>query len=419
MKTSLLLLLIAGLIFTAGYSPFDDQDNLAAWPTIGTALVVAGLDSPVHITHADDGSGRIFVVEQPGKIKILLNGAIQSTFLDISGRVRSPSNGGGNEQGLLSVAFPPMYGPSHPYFYVYYTQLDGNNVVSRFSVGGNPDLAVPGTEEIILELPHPTYSNHNGGQIAFGPDNYLYIGTGDGGGGGDPQDNAQNPSSLLGKMLRIDVDQQNNLPATGDFKIYLPQLFNNSSGPPERKAYRIPTDNPFNGDAAYRDEIWALGLRNPWRFSFDRLTGDLYIGDVGQNTSEEVDFQLASSSGGENYGWNIMEGMGCYPSGTCDKTGLVLPVFTYPTDILGCAVSGGFVYRGVDNPGMQGIYFAGDYCSGNIWGLQGTGSIWENSLLLDTTFVISSFGEDEAGELYITDRSTGNIYQIVEATSGS
>jgi len=403
-------------MISAGFTSTADQQNLAVWPALDTVLVVEDMDMPVYITHAGDGSGRIFVVEQPGRIKIVLNGVVQSSFLDISERVWSPANGGGNEEGLLSAAFPPAYGPSNPYFYVYYTQLDGNNVVSRFSVSADPSLAIPATEEIIIKLSHPTYSNHNGGQIAFGPDGYLYIGTGDGGGGGDPQDNAQNPGSLLGKMLRIDVDLKENLPANGEFKVHLPLILNQGSAPPT--SYRIPPDNPYLGTTGYRDEIWALGLRNPWRFSFDRLTGDLFIGDVGQNTSEEVDFQPASSSGGQNYGWNVMEGMDCYQGSTCDKTGLVLPVFTYPTNISGCSITGGYVYRGVDYPGLQGIYFSGDYCSGRIWGLQITGSNWESSELLDTEFRISSFGEDDAGELYFADRSNGEIYQVIEVPPG-
>ena len=319
----------------------------------------------------------------------------------------------GNEEGLLSLAFPPGFGPSLPYFYVYYTQQDGNNVVSRFAVSGNPDLADPASEQKILELPHPDYSNHNGGQIAFGPDGYLYIATGDGGGGGDPHKNAQNPGSLLGKLLRIDVSERESLPMVGSYNIYLPIIFKAfSSGP---SAYYIPPDNPFIGTAAFRDEIWALGLRNPWRFSFDSLTGDLYIADVGQNTTEEVNFQSAASPGGENYGWNIMEGLECYQSSTCDQSGLVLPVFTYPTHVLGCSITGGFVYRGTGYPGLQGIYFAGDYCEGRIWGLRQTGNSWEDSQLLDTTYWISSFGEDESGELYLADRQTGKIYQVIEA----
>ena len=405
MKISILLILISTLLFSA---PYEIQVE-TAWPTLDTQLVSDGFENPVHITHAGDGSGRIFIVEQPGRIKILLNGALQGTFLDITDRVRTS----GNEEGLLSLAFSPGYGTSLPYFYVYYTQQDGNNVVSRFSTSANPDQADPASEEQILVLPHPTYENHNGGQIAFGPDGYLYIATGDGGGGGDPQGNAQDPGSLLGKLLRIDVSQGEVPPIDGDFLIYLPLLLSNSGS--STSSYSVPADNPFLGTPGFREEIWAWGLRNPWRFSFDRQTGDLFIGDVGQNTTEEVNFQPASSAGGENYGWNIMEGLQCYQGGSCDQSGLTLPVFTYPTSILGCSVTGGFVYRGLDYPAMQGIYFAGDYCSGRIWALQQSGSSWENAELLDTDYWISSFGEDEAGELYLADRSNGRIYQVIQA----
>lgn len=408
MKINILLILIAGLLISTGYKITDET----AWPTIDTQLVAGGFENPVHITHAEDGSGRLFVVEQPGRIKILLKGFPQTTFLDITDRV----NSSGNEEGLLSLAFSPGYGPSRPYFYVYYTQLDGNNVISRFSTSADPDLADPASEEKILVLAHPTYTNHNGGQIDFGPDGNLYIATGDGGGGGDPQKNAQDPASLLGKLLRIDVSKGENPPLIGDFKVNLPLLLHAGSSSPS--TYSIPADNPFVETPGFREEIWALGLRNPWRFSFDRLTGDLFIGDVGQNTNEEVNFQPASSTGGENYGWNIMEGLDCYPSDPCDQSGLVLPVFTYRTNIMGCSITGGFVYRGTDFPGLQGIYLAGDYCSGRIWGLQQTGNSWEELQLLDTVFWISSFGEDEAGELYLADRQNGNIYQVVEPLPG-
>jgi glucose/arabinose dehydrogenase len=198
--------------------------------------------------------------------------------------------------------------------------------------------------------------------------------------------------------------------------LYLPLIINDGSS--SASSYSIPPDNPFVGTPGYREEIWALGLRNPWRFSFDRLTGDLFIADVGQNTTEEVNFQPASSSGGENYGWDIIEGTDCYQDSTCDQNGLVLPVFTYPTNILGCSVTGGFVYRGAAYPALQGIYFAGDYCSGRIWGLQHTGDNWENIQLLDTEFWISSFGEDQSGELYFADRQNGKIYQVTEAPPG-
>jgi glucose/arabinose dehydrogenase len=215
--------------------------------------------------------------------------------------------------------------------------------------------------------------------------------------------------------LRIDVEFSQTLLAFGNSLIFLPLIMNNYRAIPGDQPYAIPADNPFVGVPGYREEIWAVGLRNPWRFSFDRLNGNLFIGDVGQNAWEEVDFQPASSQGGENYGWNILEGFECYGGGNCDKTGLTLPIFVYQTDVAGCAVTGGFVYGGQTYPGMQGIYFFGDYCSGRIWGLQPDGNSWLAHEFLDTLYTFSSFGEDEAGELYLIDRGGGAIYQIVES----
>ncbi len=360
-----------------------------AWPKISLTPYQSGFTFPVHITHAGDGSQRMFVVEQSGIIRIIKDNLVLSTpFLDIHERVLFPGSG---ERGLLSVAFPPDYA-SKGYFYVYYTRLDGNNQTSRFHLKlGKPDEADPASEQSIILFNHPNYSNHNGGQLAFGPDGYLYIGTGDGGGGGDPQGNAQNPVSLLGKLLRIDVE---------------------SGVDP----YLVPTTNPYTQTVGYRGEIWALGLRNPWRYTFDRQTGDLYIGDVGQNTEEEVDFQPASSPGGENYGWNTLEGNLCYnPSTNCvPPARYAPPVAVYDhgaNDSIGCAITGGNVYRGATFPLMVGLYIYGDYCTGKIWGLIVTNS-WQNQLLLDTHLMISTFGEDEAGNLYVADLSSGVIYQV-------
>jgi glucose/arabinose dehydrogenase len=353
-------------------------------PVITLTEQVDGLEKPTHVTHAGDGTGRLFVTEKPGRIRVVRGGTLLVTpFLSITDRVRSA----GGEQGLLSVAFPPGY-EDKGYFYVDYTDNDGDTVVARYHLTADPDVADPGSEEVILTQTQP-FGNHNGGQLAFGPDGYLYIGLGDGGGGGDPEGNAQDPTSLLGKLLRIDVE---------------------SGAMP----YAIPSSNPYTETAQYENEIWALGLRNPWRFSFDGATGDLYIGDVGQNDYEEIDFQPASSGGGENYGWNIMEGMHCYSSATCDQTGLVLPVVEYDHSV-GCSVTGGMVYRGTGNPNMDGIYFYGDYCSGRIWGLFRQGGAWDESLLADTDLTISSFGEDEAGNLYVADFGRGAVYQITEA----
>lgn len=359
--------------------------TFTTWPDIVLTKYAGGLSQPTHITHAGDGSGRLFVVEQRGRVRVIKDGALQAApFLDITGRVSCCG-----EQGLLSVAFPPGY-TSKGYFYVDYTDLAGDTIVARYRII-NPDMADPATEEVLLKIDQP-FSNHNGGQLLFGPDGYLYIGMGDGGSGGDPYNNAQNPSSLLGKILRIDVE----------------------SGV---KPYAIPPGNPFVGAPGYRAEIWALGLRNPWRFSFDRGTDDLFIADVGQNLYEEIDYQPASSGGGENYGWRIMEGLHCYNQNQCDKAGLVLPVAEYDHS-LGCSVTGGMVYRGRDFPGIQETYLYGDFCSGKIWGLKREGGSWRNELLIGTAYEISTFGEDEDGELYLSDYSIGDIYRVTEDTKG-
>jgi len=361
---------------------------------ITLAPYASGLSSPIALTHAGDGSGRLFVVEQGGFIRIINNGVLQiAPFLDITDRVLS-----GGERGLLGIAFPPGYS-TKGYFYVNYTRTpDGATTVSRFRVTSNPDIAAPNSEEVILTVEQP-FANHNGGQIAFSPkDGYLYIGMGDGGGAGDPQNYAQNLDilegnmRLLGKLLRIDVESGVN-------------------------PYAIPSDNPLlNG---IRSEIWALGLRNPWRFSFDRLTHDLYIGDVGQSSREEINFQPASSVGGENYGWNILEGSLCFnpPTGCVPPIGYSPPVAEYD-HTEGCSVTGGFVFRGTHSPFLQGVYFYGDFCTGRIWGLKRNGAVWQNNLLLDSPLTISSFGEDEAGELYLTNHATGDIYRIIVSITG-
>jgi glucose/arabinose dehydrogenase len=377
------------------------------WPNITFAGHVGGFSQPLHITHAGDGSGRLFVVERAGRIRIVKNGQLVTTpFLNITGEVGD----GDSEQGLLSVAFPPDYA-SKGYFYVDYTDNNGDTVIARYRITANPDLADPNSEEVILAIDQP-YSNHNGGQLAFGPnDGYLYIGMGDGGSGGDPQNRAQNPASLLGKILRIDVEPaMPTFPPTTTVSstVYLPLIF----GADVSSVYAVPPSNPYTQTSGYRGEIWALGVRNPWRFSFDRQTGDLYIGDVGQGNYEEIDYQPASSGGGENYGWRIMEGLHCYNAQSCNMAGLTLPKVEY-THSLGCSVTGGMVYRGQDYPSMQDIYFYGDYCSGRIWGLAFDGSAWQSNLLEDTSFNISSFGEDEAGNVYVADYG-GDIYMIVE-----
>ncbi len=341
--------------------------------------MVSGLASPTVITHAGDASGRLFVVEQTGTIRIVSSGGtLQPTpFLDISGRLIS-----GGERGLLGLAFPPGFS-SKKYFYVNYTRAgDGATVVSRFFVSANPDLANAASEQVLLVISQ-AFPNHNGGQLAFGPDGMLYVGRGDGGSG-----TGQDTTALLGKVLRLDVEA--------------------GVAP-----YRIPADNPFVGSTTAKPEIWALGLRNPWRFSFDRLTGDLYIADVGESTWEEIDFQQAGAAGGANYGWNILEGPACYSpaTGCVPPAAYSAPVAYYGHDV-GCAVTGGYVYRGPGNRNMQGLYFYGDYCSGRVWGLRKVGGTWQSALLAQTGLAISTFGEDEAGNLYVADYRTGTIYRI-------
>jgi len=405
--------IVIGIIFS-----FSAPGRLAwaqpadTWPALDYSLVVQGLNRPVHVASAGDGSNRLFIVEQIGRVRIYAGGLQSVAFLDIRDKVSAPGSGGGSEEGLLSIAFPPDFALKR-YFYVYYTNKAHDNQVSRFHLTPDPNLADPNSEELILYLNHPNFSNHNGGQLAFGQDGYLYIGTGDGGGAGDPAGNAQNPASLLGKLLRIDVEIQPAQPPPTDIKTYLAIIFRCSPGSAVPN-YRIPGDNPFVGVSGYREEIWALGLRNPWRFSFDGEDGDLYIADVGQFEVEEVDYQNASSPGGENYGWNIMEGDECYNSPTCNQAGLTLPVFTYTHAAGHCSVTGGHVYRGAAKPGMVGIYFLADFCSGVIWGLRQEGGAWVGSQLLDTPFNIASFGLDEDGELYFTDLFGGSVYMLIE-----
>lgn len=353
-----------------------------AIPQISLNRVSTGLVQPTHITHAGDSSGRLFVVEQSGRIRVIRDSVLLAVpFLDIVSRV-----GCCGERGLLSVAFPPGFGNKR-YFYVNYTDRSGNTVVARYRLTANDDIADPGSEEVLLTVLQP-FANHNGGLLLFGPDGFLYVGMGDGGSGGDPFNNAQNPSSLLGKMLRIDVESG-----------VIP--------------YGIPPSNPFVANPSFRPEIWALGLRNPWRFAFDPLTEDLYIADVGQNTLEEVNFQPALSQGGENYGWRIMEGTLCFNPNPCDPAGLVMPVAEYD-HAQGCSVTGGLIYRGQNFPRLQGFYFYGDFCTGRIWGLRRNGADFQNSLLLASPLSISTFGVDEAGELYVADYVSGGIYRIVD-----
>ncbi|HEX6303692.1 MAG TPA: PQQ-dependent sugar dehydrogenase, partial [Anaerolineales bacterium] len=345
-------------------------------------LVAGGLNSPVGMAVPADGSGRLFVLEQAGVIRIVQDGQVLATpFLDIVDQVGS----GANEQGLLGLAFHPVYS-ENGYFYINYTDRNGDTVIARFSVSDDPNRADRDSQLGLLGVDQP-FANHNGGVVAFGPDGYLYLGLGDGGSGGDPQGNAQSLDTLLGKILRLDVD-------AGD-------------------SYGIPPDNPF-ADAGGRPEIWAYGLRNPWRFSFDHLNGDLYIGDVGQNAWEEIDFLPAGHPGGANFGWDYREG--AHPFEGTPPAGLELidPVVEYSLSGANCAVTGGYVYRGQNLPDFHGVYLYGDFCSGVVWGLlRLPDGSWQNAALFETGANITSFGQDEAGEIYLVDRQ-GSIYHLAQ-----
>ena len=342
--------------------------------------VASGVANITDIQNAADGSGRLFLVQQNGVVRTLRNGSVAAAaFLDMRGKTSA-----GGERGLLGLAFPPGFAQKQR-FYVDYTDLNGDTVVAQYRMTAGGETADAASEVILMKIAQP-FANHNGGQVRFGPDGHLYIAMGDGGSGGDPMGNGQNLGVLLGKLLRIDVES-------------------------EPGKVRIPADNPFVNRAGARGEIWAYGLRNPWRFSFDRATRDLWIADVGQNVYEEVNFQPAASRGGENYGWNQMEGTHCYETG-CRMDGLVLPVVEYTHAMGGCSVTGGFVYRGMGSPGMRGMYLYGDYCTGIIWALEKRGGVWSNRQVLSSGFAITTFGEDEAGEIYVANGGAGTVFRI-------
>lgn len=350
--------------------------------------VASGLAQPLYLT-APAGDSRLFIVERPGRIRIVANGALLPTpFLDISSKTSTTG-----ERGLLSVAFHPQYAQNGSFF-IYYTDLNGDIAVDRMKVSTiNANLADPATAGRVITIPHREFSNHNGGQLAFGPDGYLYMATGDGGGAGDPARNAQNLNSLLGKILRLDVG------------IIVPG-----------QTYGIPSGNPYAGQAGRRGEIWAYGLRNPWRFAFDRTDGLLYIADVGQDQREEVDVAPAAQ-GGQNYGWNIMEGTACYNAASCDQTGLTLPVFEYlhgANDANGCSITGGYVYRGTAIPELAGTYFYSDFCKGYLKSFayrNGTVSAAQE-WTVDNPGNVLSFGQDAQGELYVL-AGSGQVYRII------
>src|SRR6266581_416600 len=377
MRLTLLFL----LALTACHGFLDQSKPPTGVPSL---FLVGTFNNPVYVTAPPGDSARLFVVGQGGTIRVLYHDTTRTRpFLDISNRVLS-----GGERGLLSVAFHPQYA-TNGRFYVYYTNLNGDIRIVRFNVSSDPDSADRATADTVLKIPHPVNANHNGGQLQFGPDGMLWAGTGDGGGTGDPAGNGQNKHALLGKLLRLDV-----------------------SG---ASSYTIPADNPGQSDTSFAPEVWSYGLRNPWRFSFDRQTGDLYIADVGQDLWEEVDVaptgvQLGR---GANYGWNIMEGNHCYLTANCNTTGLILPIAEYIHAFGACSITGGYVYRGSALPDLVGNYFYADYCNGSVWSIRypGSGPADWTSILTPGSGV-SSFGEDARGELYIV-QLTGPVNRIV------
>ncbi len=371
----------------------DDQTPPFDPGAFGVTLeqVAGGFEQPLQVADSRDGSGRLFVVEQPGRIRIVRDGEVApEPFLDLTNVVEA----GGSEQGLLSVAFHPDYATNGRFFVGYTAREDASDTIASYTVSADdPDRADPASGEVLLSIEDP-YPNHNGGLVMFGPDGYLYAGFGDGGSGGDPEGNGQNRGTLLGSILRLDIDRVGT-----------------------DTPYAIPEDNPFVDDPAARPEIWAYGLRNPWRFSFDRVTDDLWIGDVGQISTEEIDRQPAGSPGGLNFGWNTMEGSLCYADAGCDQHGLILPVAEYSHDS-GCSVTGGFVARGEGAAALDGVYLYADYCSGLLWGLgQNSDGDWVSSAPVETGLNISSFGEDAGGVLYLTDLN-GAFYRISAGSPG-
>lgn len=376
------LLLILALVACTGGSDTNDPTPLPTDFKLALTEVASGLNNPVYVT-APSGDARLFVVEQVGRIRIVENGQLLATpFLDITSRVLS-----GGERGLLSVAFHPQY-RTNGFFYVYFTGATGEIRIERFTVSSNPNQANASSAKVILTVAHPR-SNHNGGLAMFGPDGMLYLGLGDGGGGGDPDLNGQKQTTILGKILRIDV----------------------TNGDP----YAIPSGNPFAGRTDARPEIWAMGLRNPWRFAFDRSAGNFYVADVGQERSEEVNV-VSSTRAAVNYGWNVLEGSSCYAAAGCNRQGLELPALEYGHDNGECSVTGGFVYRGSVMPELAGTYFYADYCAGWIRSFVYNGTATEKRQWdLGSVGSVTSFGEDSSGELYLTS-ANGRVYKFVRGS---
>ena len=375
-------------------------------PQLEAKLISGNFEKPLYVTNYPNDNEVLLVLEQEGIIRIIKENNITKTpFLDISDRVHQPLYPA-DEMGMLGIAFDPNFNENH-FFYINYVNKDWYSIISRFKV--NEKLGNPQSEEILIKLKQP-YPNHNGGSIEFGPDGYLYIGFGDGGSSGDPENRAQNLSTLFGKILRIDVNTE--------------------------KGYKVPTDNPFYILDTAKKEIWSYGLRNPWRITFDKKTGDMYIGDVGQWDWEEINYQSSDNKGGLNFGWNILEGNHCYKEHKlCESKNLTFPIFEYPhdanylktligwaqKDVNGCSVTGGYVYRGENKPELYGRYFFGDYCTGKVWSIKKDApdlDIKEHTdellkAMNKKQFYLSSFGEDEEGELYLIDYS-GVLYSITK-----
>ncbi|NNF13621.1 MAG: glucose dehydrogenase [Gemmatimonadetes bacterium] len=374
--------IVAAVGLTVVLGACRDATSPTSEGTLALEVVTDEVASPVGLASPPGDASRIFVLEQPGRVRVIRDGTLLTdAFLDITSETSADG-----ERGLLGLAFHPDY-DVNGYVFVYYTDNAGDTRVERFTAAG-PDMADPGSGQIVLAVDQP-YSNHNGGHMAFGPDGYLYVALGDGGDGGDPQGNGQDLATLLGSILRLDVD----------------------GGSP----YAVPSDNPFVGTAGASPEIWVYGLRNPWRFSFDRANGDLYIGDVGQSRLEEISVQDAGSGGGENFGWNVMEGTDCFGAASCNTSGLTLPVYEYDHDE-GCSVTGGYVYRGAALTELAGRYFFGDFCSGFVRSFRyqagAAVDVQDHGVDLGTIGGLSSFGEDSAGELYLLDIE-GVVYRLV------
>ena len=413
------LVVLAMLGGLAPVSVVAQAQEDVVWPQLTVVQRHGGFDRPVNVAFVDDGTGRIFVGEHPGRIKVVKNGQVlPAPFLDISAQVSCCW-----EIGMIGMAFPGAFAQKQ-YFYVYYTDALNNSVIARFWVSrDNPDRADPDSEQILLYVRQYTRV-HKGGQLAFGPDGNLTIALGDGRFADPPNVNmnAQNLANLYGKILRISTETnvvrpeqptRRLPPATAATRqVFMPMVAMN--GVPR---YGIPSDNPFAGDPAKRGEIWLYGLRNPYRFAFDRQTGDLFIGDVGHRQWEEIDFKPAGSSGGQNYGWPILEGAQCFATPTCNPQGTIAPIAVYGHNDQQCAIVGGSVYRGAGNPNMQGVYFFADFCGSRVWGLKQVDGVWEMSpvlLDLDDSNSITSFAEDLEGALYLVDWEGGRLYQVRE-----